>query len=95
MLFIEKRSLCSILEVIWMRSSFEIIAEILETAKNGAKKTRIMYSCGLSYIFVQKYLDLLLQTGLLCVGNSYHTTDKGKGFLRKYRRLDLLMKTRN
>jgi len=41
-----------------MRSSFEIIAEILKTAKNGAKKTRIMYSCGLSYRFVQKYLTL-------------------------------------
>jgi predicted transcriptional regulator len=78
-----------------MRSSFDIIAEILETAKNGAKKTRIMYSCGLSYIFVQKYLDLLLKTGLLSIGSSYHTTDKGKGFLRKYNRLDLLLRTRN
>ena len=78
-----------------MRSSFEIIAEILDTAKNGAKKTRIMYSCGLSYRFVQKYLELLLETGLLRTGNSYHTTDKGLGFLRKYQTLELLMNTRN
>ncbi|MCW4016431.1 MAG: winged helix-turn-helix domain-containing protein [Candidatus Bathyarchaeota archaeon] len=78
-----------------MRSSFDIIAEILETAKNGAKKTRIMYSCGLSYLFVQKYLDLLLETGLLRLGNSYQTTDKGMGFLSKYQRLDLLLNTRN
>jgi predicted transcriptional regulator len=78
-----------------MRSSFEIIAEILDTAKNGAKKTRIMYSCGLSYRFVQKYLELLLETGLLISGNSYHTTDKGLGFLRKYQTLDLLLNTRN
>jgi predicted transcriptional regulator len=76
-----------------MRSSFDIIAEILETAKNGAKKTRIMYACGLSYLFVQKYLDLLLETGLLRIGTSYHTTDKGMGFLRKYQRLELLLKT--
>jgi predicted transcriptional regulator len=77
-----------------MRSSFEIIAEILETAKNGAKKTRIMYSCGLSYKFVHKYLDLLLDAGLLKTGSSFCTTDKGMGFLRKYQTLDLLMNTR-
>jgi predicted transcriptional regulator len=77
-----------------MRSSFEIIAEILETAKNGAKKTRIMYSCGLSYKFVHKYLTLLLEAGLLETGNSFCTTNKGMGFLRNYQTLDLLMNTR-
>ncbi|MBT8171407.1 winged helix-turn-helix domain-containing protein [Candidatus Bathyarchaeota archaeon] len=54
-----------------------------------------MYSCGLSYLFVQKYLNLLVDTGLLSVGISYQTTEKGMGFLRKYNRLDLLLKTRN
>ncbi len=78
-----------------MRSSFDIIAEILKTTKNGAKKTRIMYSCGLSYRFVQKYLSVLLETGLLRIGSSYYTTDKGMGFLSKYQTLDLLMNTRN
>jgi predicted transcriptional regulator len=77
-----------------MRSSFEIIAEILEAAKNGAKKTRIMYSCGLSYKFVHKYLALLLDAGLLKTGSSFCTTDKGMGFLRNYQTLDLLMNTR-
>ena len=78
-----------------MRSTFEIIAEILKTAKDGAKKTRIMYSCGLSYNFVQKYLTLLAETGLIRTGNSYHTTDKGMGFLRRYQTLELMMNTRN
>ncbi len=77
-----------------MRSTFDIIAEILKTSKDGAKKTRIMYSCGLSYKFVQKYLTLLLDTGLLSMGSSYHTTDKGMGFLRKYQTLDLLLNTK-
>ena len=76
-----------------MRSSFEIIAEILRTAKNGTKKTRIMYACGLSYNFIQKYLDLLLEVGLLELGTSYYTTDKGMGFLRNYQKLDLLLNT--
>jgi predicted transcriptional regulator len=78
-----------------LRSSFEIIAEILKASKNGAKKTRIMYSCGLSYRFVQKYLELLLETGLLSLGSCYQTTDKGMGFLNKYQTLELLMNTRN
>ena len=78
-----------------MRSSFEIIAEILETAKDGAKKTRIMYACGLSFRFVQKYLDLLIDTELLAMGSSYKTTEKGMGFLRKYQKLELLMTTRH
>ena len=77
-----------------MRSSFEIIAEILETAKNGAKKTRIMYACGLSFRFVQKYLNLLVDTGLLAAGTSYQTTEKGMGFITKYHKLELLMNTR-
>jgi predicted transcriptional regulator len=40
-------------------------------------------------------LDLLLETGLLGTGNSYHTTDKGMGFLRRYQTLELLLNTRN
>jgi len=78
-----------------MRSTFEIIAEILRVAKNGARKTRIMYACGLSYRFVEKYLALLLETGLLQIGNSYHTTEKGIRFLQNYQTMDLLLKTRN
>ena len=83
------------MEVKQMRSTFEIIAEILKVAKNGAKKTRIMYACGLSYRFVEKYLALLLETGLLRIGNSYHTTEKGIRFLRNYQTMELLLKTRN
>ena len=78
-----------------MRSSFEIIAEILKVAKNGAKKTRIMYSCGFSYRFTEKYLTLLLETGLLRIGSSYHTTEKGLRFLQNYQTMELLLKTRN
>jgi predicted transcriptional regulator len=76
-----------------MRSSFDIIAEILKISKNGAKKTRIMYACGLSYNFVQKYLELLSDTGLLSVGTKYQTTDKGLGFLHNYQTLELLLNT--
>ncbi len=78
-----------------MRSAFEIIAEILRVAKYGAKKTRIMHACGLSYRFVEKYLALLLEIGLLRIGNSYHTTEKGFLFLQNYQTMELLLKTRS
>jgi predicted transcriptional regulator len=77
------------------RSYFEIIAEMLETAKDGAKKTRIMYGCNLSYHQTKKLLNHLLKTGLLTVGNSYHTTEKGLQFLRTFQTLELLLNTKN
>ena len=83
------------MEVNQMRSSIEIIAEILRVAKNGAKKTRIMCSCGFTYRFTEKYLALLLENGLLRIGNSYHTTEKGIQFLKNYQTMELLLETRN
>ena len=77
------------------RSVFEIIAEILQVAKNGAKKTRIMYSCNLSYRVTGEYFHYLLEAGLLRKGNSYHTTEKGLHFLHGYQTLELLLNTRN
>jgi predicted transcriptional regulator len=77
------------------RSYFEIIAKILETAKDGAKKTRIMYRCNLSYRQTKKHVSHLLETGLLREGNSYHTTEKGLQLLEAYHTLELLLNTRN
>jgi len=76
------------------RGRLEIIAEILQIAKNGAKKTRIMYQCNLSYCQTKKILTYLLKTRFLRIGNSYHTTEKGLQFLQTYRTLELLMNTR-
>jgi len=78
-----------------IRSSFEIIAEVLRVAKYGAKKTRITYSCSLSYGATEEYLKYLLETGLLRIGNSFHTTDKGLRFLRAYQTLELLLTTKS
>jgi len=76
------------------RDRIEIIAEILQVAKNGAKKTRIMYQCNLSYRQTKKYLNHLLRIGFLRIGNSFHTTEKGLKFLQTYQTLELLMNTR-
>jgi len=76
------------------RSYFEIIAEMLETAKDGAKKTRIMYRCNLSYRQTKRILNHLLETELLTIGNSYHTTEKGLQLLEAHYTLELLLNTR-
>lgn len=76
------------------RSFFEIVAEILEVAKNGAKKTRIMNLSKLSYGMTQNFLTSLLETGLLREGNSFHTTERGLQFLKAYHTLELLLNTK-
>ncbi len=73
------------------RNQFEIIAEILQIAKSGAKKTRIMYQCNLSHRMTSQLLNLLLGTGLLRTGNSYHTTEKGLQFLQAYQSIETLL----
>jgi len=78
-----------------IRSTLEIISEMLRAAKHGAKKTHIMYSCNLSYYATEEYLTYLLETGLLRIGNSFHTTDKGIRFLRAYQTLELLLTTKS
>jgi len=67
------------------RSRIQIAADILEIAKDGSRKTRIMYQGNLSFDLLQKYLDMLVNHGLLEVRGgsekSYAATEKGKHFL--------------
>jgi len=67
------------------RSRIQIAADILEIAKNGSRKTRIMYLGNLSFDLLQKYLDMLVNFGLLEVRGgtekSYVATEKGQRFL--------------
>lgn len=77
------------------RNFFEIISEILQVAKNGAKKTRIMYSCNLSHRMTQSFLNFLLESDLLRKASAFHTTEKGLQFVEAYQNLELLMNPRN
>jgi predicted transcriptional regulator len=73
------------------RSELEIIAEILELSKNGAKTTEILYHGYFSYMQLKKYLQYLLEKNILTEhfvknekGHSkvYITTDKGRDLLK-------------
>mgnify|MGYP002395611715 CR=1 FL=1 len=67
------------------RRRFEIIADILNAADTGAKKTRIMYVANLSYRLLEKYLEETLKVGLIRLNNNgYGVTEKGRTFLERY-----------
>ena len=73
------------------RSRIQIAADILEIAKEGSRKTKIMYMGNLSFDLLQKYLDMLVNYDLLQVREkperSYVATEKGQRFLEDYREL--------
>jgi len=85
--------------LVQMRSQIDIMANILNEAVEGAKKTRIMYRCNLSHRQLQRYLKLLSGMELLrsvSKGGSdetdcFKTSAKGRAFLDAYRRLRALM----
>jgi len=75
------------------RDRIEITANILEIAKDGSRKTRIMYLGNLSFDLVQKYLSQLEQLNLVEVKGTpsgekmYYITQKGERFLADFREL--------
>lgn len=60
---------------------------MLEAAKEGAKKTRIMYGANLSYELLETYLPTLIDEGLLedpDENSIYHISSKGRAFLKEF-----------
>lgn len=80
------------------RSRMDIAAAILDIARGGSIKTRIMYNAFLSFPQLKEYLDLLLKGGLLEhdeSGRTYNTTDKGRRFLKMYQEIDRMIPPNN
>jgi predicted transcriptional regulator len=67
------------------RSRLQIIAEILEIVRDGAKKTHIMYKANLSYKLLCRYLDECLGCGFVKPDKAgYTVAPKGERFLRSF-----------
>ena len=67
------------------RNRLDIIADILNAAKMGLRKTRIVYSTNLNFKLANKYLPLLTENGLLeVIDRDYITTSQGIEFLENY-----------
>lgn len=64
------------------RNNLEIDADILRIAKDGARKTWIVYGANLNFKIIKGYLEELIQAGRLRqVGPFYHTTERGQDFI--------------
>jgi len=76
------------------RSRYDIIAEILSAARDGARPTHIMYKSNLSFRQQRKYLNRLLDAGLIAVKVKsppvYKTTELGEEWLKNYRKVRLV-----
>ncbi|UCE95191.1 MAG: hypothetical protein JSV51_05500 [Candidatus Bathyarchaeota archaeon] len=70
------------------RSKLQIIAEILDVVKSGARKTHIMYKANLSYKLLCKYLDEALDCGFVQTNreNGYVVAPKGEKLLKRLHR---------
>ena len=68
------------------RSRLDIIADILGVVSDGARKTQIMYEAYLSYRLLTRYLNDVLNAGLVvCVdGKCFRLTPKGERFLERF-----------
>jgi len=72
------------------RTRLEIIKDILAVAydagHSGSKKTRIMYGANLSFKLLTKYLEVVVDAGLMCCEDNTHyvITNKGRKFLELY-----------
>ncbi len=73
------------------RSSIDIDADILRIAKDGARKTQIVYQGNLNFQLIKRYLPRLIEQGYMDppIENSkgekiYRTAPRGAEFLRRY-----------
>jgi predicted transcriptional regulator len=67
------------------RGRTELLAAMLEVAKGGTTKTKIMYSAFLSYSQLKDYLDILIENSLIEYlegTQTYKTTEKGLNYLK-------------
>jgi len=80
------------------RSKFDVFAEVLEIARNGTTKSRIVSQANLNQKTATCSLRLLVNLNLLARTQnspiSYDTTEKGLQFLHEYRRLEQLMNSK-
>lgn len=65
-----------------------IMLKILDTAKEPVRKTHILYSAGINFYQLSRYLNFLLKLGLLEElaepHAGYRTTEKGRACLKLF-----------
>lgn len=72
----------------------DIVNTVLESARTGISRTKIMYSAYLSYAQTMEYLEFLHGNGLLKYDSGskiYKTTEKGLKFLSASNKVNKMM----
>ena len=82
------------------RDQLSIIATILDCAKGGSLKTKIMHNANLSFTQLHDYLAFMMDNGLIRQTNvdgreGYIATVKGLLFVHMYRELLNMITTKN
>ena len=73
----------------------DIIAAMLNAAREGTLPTPLMYAAKISYTQLSKYLELLHELGLLeKKGRLWFTTEKGQRYLTMFEALEQLEEPR-
>jgi predicted transcriptional regulator len=68
------------------RRRFDILADVISVAGQGARRTKIMYFANLSHLLLKRYLEDALRVGFLrSAGEEFSVTSKGEEFLQRYR----------
>ncbi|MBA7497151.1 hypothetical protein ES702_07761 [subsurface metagenome] len=84
------------------RSEIQIIGEILDLSKNGAKKTEILYQNNMSFSQLQDYLSYLIEKDIIeeiivtndngTVNKTFINTEKGNNLLGDINKILLYFK---
>lgn len=71
------------------RRQTDIVADILRACGGGDLKTHIMYKANISYPLLQKYLQILLDNGLMLQNDyEYKVSRLGREYLQIYEEAD-------
>jgi predicted transcriptional regulator len=78
------------------RDQLSIVANMLDIARKGSLKTKIMYKANLSFTQLNDYLAFLLDNGLIIQSyvdgkEGYVITSKGLGFLKRHNELTKML----
>jgi predicted transcriptional regulator len=69
------------------RTSYELLADLLQSSKGGARKTALMFRANLSFLLLNKYLSVLLDNGFVEKrGSYYYPSHRGMIYLQKFSR---------
>ena len=73
------------------RNNLDIMADMIFTAREGARKTQLVYKCNLNFSIVKRYIADLLEEGFIYFkAPFYYATEDGETYLNRYEDLHII-----